>query len=124
MNKGKSEWSIDFVKLSFQRFNNVDEKIILISIIGTIDAIENDVMSIEEGEKFLFSPHTVYLLNNKNCSPEIVDIVELGCEMEDIKSLMPDRFNSMLQDLKRQAFDLLKKYDESGNDFWIQADDN
>ncbi|MDE6155927.1 MAG: DUF3969 family protein, partial [Eubacterium sp.] len=63
MNKGKSEWSIDFVNLSFQRFNNVDEKIILISIIGTIDAIENDAMSIEEGEKFLFSPHTVNLLN-------------------------------------------------------------
>ncbi|MDE5984697.1 MAG: DUF3969 family protein [Eubacterium sp.] len=124
MNKGKSEWSIDFVNLSFQRFNNVDEKIILISIIGTIDAIENDAMSIEEGEKFLFSPHTVNLLNNKNCSPEIVEMVELGCEMEDIKSLMPDKLSSELKNLKKRAYGLLKKYEEVDNEFWIQADDN
>ena len=112
------------MKLSFQNFNNVDEKIILISIIGTIDAIENNAISVEEGEKFLFSPYMAKLLKDKNCSREIVEIVESGCEIEDIKSLMPDKFNSMLEDLKRQAYDLLKKYEESCYDFWIQADDN
>ena len=35
----------------------VNEKIILLSIIGSLDAIKEEAVSIDEIEKFLFSPH-------------------------------------------------------------------
>ena len=38
----------------------VNEKIILLSIIGSLDAIKEEAVSIDEIEKFLFSPKVRY----------------------------------------------------------------
>lgn len=38
----------------------------LISIIGTLEAIKKGALSITESEKFLFSPHMINQLKEKN----------------------------------------------------------
>lgn len=42
-----------------------DEKIILISIIGTLEAVKQQKLTIDEAEKFLFSPHMVTKMKEK-----------------------------------------------------------
>ncbi|WP_368543514.1 DUF3969 family protein, partial [Streptococcus sobrinus] len=41
------------------------EKIILIKILGIVNALEENLITIEEAEKILFSPYTIELLKTK-----------------------------------------------------------
>ena len=54
----------------------VNEKIILLSIIGSLDAIKEEAVSIDEIEKFLFSPHIYHKLKQKGYSGDILQIIE------------------------------------------------
>lgn len=79
----------------------VNEKIILLSIIGSLDAIKEEAVSIDEIEKFLFSPHIYHKLKQKGYSGDILQIIEEGCELEDIFSLLPDKFDGVIYNFVR-----------------------
>ena len=97
-----------------------DEKIILISIVGILEAIKNDKLSIDEAEKFLFSPYMVKKLRVKGCSESIIDILERGCELEDIASLIPEKLTKMVNELQNMAFELMNDYQNFNTNFWIE----
>lgn len=108
------------MNLSIESFDKLNEKILLISIIGTLSSLQHNAISIEESEKFLFSPRMVQILKNKNCNTKIIDLVELCCELEDVMSLIPNQFASTLEKIYKEAIDLLMSYDELNIDFWIK----
>lgn len=108
------------MNLSIESFDKLNEKILLISIIGTLSSLQHNAISIEESEKFLFSPRMVQILKNKNCNTKIIDLVELCCELEDVISLIPNQFASTLEKIYKEAIDLLMSYDELNIDFWIK----
>ena len=81
----------------------VNEKIILLSIIGSLDAIKEEAVSIDEIEKFLFSPHINHKLKQKGYSGDILQIIEEGCELEDIFSLLPDKFDGVIDNMRRKS---------------------
>ena len=45
----------------------VDEKILLLSIVGTLEAVKDGGITIDEAEKFLFSPHMIKELRLRQC---------------------------------------------------------
>ena len=97
----------------------VNEKIILLSIIGSLDAIKEEAVSIDEIEKFLFSPHIYHKLKQKGYSGDILQIIEEGCELEDIFSLLPDKFDGVIDNMRRKSLLLLKNYEEYNHFFWL-----
>ena len=97
----------------------VNEKIILLSIIGSLDAIKEEAVSIDEIEKFLFSPHIYHKLKQKGYSGDILQIIEEGCELEDIFSLLPDKFDGDIDNMRRKSLLLLKNYEEYNHFFWL-----
>lgn len=99
--------------------NVFDEKILLVSIIGIIHLLRENLMSIDEAEKFLFSPHTRKILKQKKCNNNIVELIDYGCELEDIKSILPNEFLKSLKELEQKTLLLLSKYEELETDFWI-----
>lgn len=88
---------------------NEAERLILVSAIGLLESLENDLLTIEDCEHYLFSPYSVSILEEKGINQKIIEIIELGCELEDIQSLMPDRLKKGIGDLKMQARELLKE---------------
>ena len=99
----------------------VNEKIILLSIIGSLDAIKEEAVSIDEIEKFLFSPHIYHKLKQKGYSGDILQIIEEGCELEDIFSLLPDKFDGVIDNMRRKSLLLLKNYEEYNHFFFLQT---
>lgn len=97
-----------------------DEKIILISIVGILQAIKNDKLSINEAEKFLFSPYMVGELRLKKCNESIIDIIERGCELEDVLSLIPDRLLKTINELENMTLSLMKNYEDFDKNYWIE----
>ncbi len=95
------------------------KKIILL-IIGSLEAIKEGAVSIDEIEKFLFSPHMHDMLKQKGYSEDILQIIEEGCELEDIFSLLPDELDETIEDMKKESVLLLKNYEEYNESFWLK----
>lgn len=89
--------------ISKNSLEKVDEKIILIAMAGTLETLKNGGITIEEAEKFLFSPYIVKKLKGKKCNEEIIELVLKGCELEDIVSLIPEELNDVIDELKVSA---------------------
>ena len=107
------------IKINDNIVKKVNEKIILLSIIGSLDAIKEEAVSIDEIEKFLFSPHIYHKLKQKGYSGDILQIIEEGCELEDIFSLLPDKFDGVIDNMRRKSLLLLKNYEEYNHFFWL-----
>lgn len=107
------------IKLKKDELEKVDEKILLISIAGTLETIKCNAITIDEAEKFLFSPHMVEVLRNKRCNERIVDIIEKACELEDIYSLIPEKLNEIIIEMQQEVFMLIKSYEEYNKIFWL-----
>lgn len=108
------------IKMKITNKKKCNEKIILLSIIGSLESIKKGVVSIDEIEKFLFSPHMHHMLKKKGYSKDILQIIEEGCELEDIFSLLPNELDEAIEDIKKESLLLLKNYDEYNNFFWIE----
>ena len=98
----------------------VDEKALLISIVGTLETIKNGGITIDEAEKFLFSPHMIKILRVKRCNEKIIELIAKGCELEDIASLLPEKLDEAMGELKKEAIKIVKNYEEYNNTFWLQ----
>ena len=94
----------------------VDEKILLLSIVGTLEG----GITIDEAEKFLFSPHMIKELRLRQCNEKIIELIAKGCELEDIASLLPEKLDEVIVDLKKEAIKIVKNYEECSNTFWLQ----
>jgi len=97
-----------------------DEKMVLINLIGIFEALKRDILSIDEAEKILFSPHMVAKLRMKGCDEKILDILERGCELEDIVSLIPDKILKTINELENMALELVNVYPNFNMTFWFE----
>ena len=97
---------------------DLEEKILLIEILGCLEALEKKVVSIDEIEKFIFSPRTIRLLREKKCNEAIISIVEQGCELEDYDSLIPEKLMNRIMEMKKSVEACIKEYKEYSQTFW------
>lgn len=97
----------------------LNEKMLLISIIGTLESIKVGVLSVNEAEKFLFSPYMVQRLKEKKYNEAIINLLEEGCELEDILSLLPENLEKEIERMKYNAFIEINKYEAFEEKFWI-----
>lgn len=78
------------------------ERLLSIIQLGLVSALENEIITIEEAEGYLFNPFTVEKLQKYGFSEEVIDIIREGCELEDIQSLVPEKLLSNIFRLKEQ----------------------
>lgn len=71
------------------RLEKMDEKILLITIIGSLETVKKGGITTDEVEKFLFSPYMVKKLKAQRYDKGITNLIMKGCELEDIVSLIP-----------------------------------
>ena len=63
--------------------------------------------------------HIYHKLKQKGYSGDILQIIEEGCELEDIFSLLPDKFDRVIDNMRRKSLLLLKNYEEYNHFFWL-----
>ena len=101
--------------------NSIDEKIILLNVIGVLEALENNVISIDEANAFMFSPRMVSRIRMYGGSEDVINLIECGCELEDIESLIPHRLKDNIAEMKERALDLIREYPEYISRSWIKG---
>lgn len=98
------------IKTIDETLGKVDEKMLLIAIVGSMESIKNGGITIDEAEKFLFCPHIVNMLKIKKCNEKIIELIEKGCELEDIYSLIPENLNEIINEIEQEALRLMKLF--------------
>ena len=91
--------------------SNKDEIRVLTIAIGILDALKQGPINVEFAEKSIFAPKYVKELKEKKCNGEIIKIIEEGCELEDIESLIPQKLANNIEILEKKALELLKMYE-------------
>lgn len=89
------------------------EKLLLINLLGVIESLTLNIITLEEAEKILFTPYTIDILTTKQISEDIINIIHLGTELEDVLSIIPDKYNDSLLEMKRLTTECLKLKQET-----------
>ena len=102
------------------------ERLISIINLGICTALESGVLTLEEAESYLYSPYTIEQLEKLGVAQKLIDLVHLGTELEDIKSLLPDKLDSSIEEIKVETIEFLKSLNSnSSNRFprkkWVQV---
>lgn len=84
------------------------EKFILLLNIGLASALMEGAVSIEEAENYLFSPYSVRKLDELGISECVTEIIQLGCELEDVESLIPQKLQDNINMIKLKSLEKLK----------------
>ncbi|MBN6888494.1 uncharacterized protein DUF3969 [Cytobacillus horneckiae] len=88
------------------------EKILLLNVVGLIEGINENSITIEEAEKVLFSPYIMKLVDSMGISKEVLEVIHLGTELEDVESLIPEKLPESLIEIKEKSINLLEKRKE------------
>lgn len=86
------------------------ERFVLITIVGLLNSLQHNVVSIEDTECRFFSPYTYTTLKKMNVNKDIVELVMDGCLLEDFESLIPDKLDDEIVRIKEKALSLLNKH--------------
>lgn len=94
------------MKISFESKSEI-ERFILLMNIGFMVALKEGIVSIEEIENYIYNPYSVEKLEKHGISDDAIRLVSLGCELEDVMSLIPDKLTSSISDIENQSKELL-----------------
>lgn len=95
------------MKISFE--SNIEiERFILLMNIGLMVALKDGSVSIEEAENYLYSPYSADKLEKLGIRKEIITLIDLGCELENVESLIPHKLINSMDDIKKQSKQLLR----------------
>lgn len=78
-------------------------------ILGTLIALLNKKISIDEAQKLLFRPGMIENLEQSGISKKYLDVIWAGTELEDLQDLLP---NNLQQEIIRLINICLNKFDD------------
>lgn len=102
------------MKLSYNINQGNADKFIGFLTLGVLYCLERKIISVSEAEGFIFKPYVHDLLEKIDSSDELINIIKLGCELEDIESLMPERLQDNINDLFNQTLTMIENSRETG----------
>ncbi|ERK30169.1 DUF3969 family protein [Clostridium intestinale] len=94
------------IKISIRNKSEI-ERFVLLSIVGLMDSLIEGAISIEDCEVYLCSPYSVEKLNSLKIDERVIELVEDGCELEDIESLIPSKLQNSINEIRLKAIKLL-----------------
>lgn len=86
---------------------NAMERVVLATIVGLCTALEEQELDLAVAEQILFTPYCQRTLEGVGFGRQLTSLIHDGTELEDIESLMPERYDNAVRRIKRRALELL-----------------
>lgn len=80
--------------------NNL-EKLLLVLSLGLTEAIKAKAISIDDAEKILYGPSSLKVFKNLKLNEKLIDLINLGTELEDIEDLLPEKLEKNLDEMSK-----------------------
>lgn len=84
----------------------------MIFCIGLTTGLFENIISINESEQMLFSLYSEKLLKKEKVRKKIRDLILLGCELEDVESLIPEHLKESVLEIRKEAAEILGRMKE------------
>jgi hypothetical protein len=100
------------------------QRLLALLSLGMCDMLENNVISIDEAERLLFSPHSMQCCELIGADERIISMIHEGTELDSIKRLLPpEQFGISLDRIRATARLVLEQTEASDSqlDKWIDA---
>ncbi|WP_237226689.1 DUF3969 family protein, partial [Rubinisphaera sp. JC750] len=88
-------------------------RLLALLAVGICDALREETIDVLEAERLLFSPRAMEL--SSSCGDRIVELIHMGTELDDIKSLVPDDYESTLERIRTLAMECLVDQKDSAD---------
>lgn len=102
------------MKVSYTIDRNQSDQFISFLILGVLYSLEHKLISIDDAEGFIFMPSVAQILCKAQLPNELIDIIESGCELDDIVDLVPEQLNNNIKELMIQTMSVLKNSKKVG----------
>ncbi|ENE0104531.1 DUF3969 family protein [Escherichia albertii] len=87
--------------------NKYVDKFMRILLSGILQSLKEGAITIDESELLVFRPFISSLMQRNGCDGKLVHIIDLGCELEDIESQVPETFEAVIQSLMTKTSDYI-----------------
>lgn len=84
-----------------------DPYLIVFSVLGVLVSLRDKKISLVDAEAIVFSPRSVAAFRRNGVDSDLCDLIYLGCELEDIESIIPDKFDSSVDGIIAKFLDYL-----------------
>lgn len=84
----------------------------MVFCIGLTTGLFENIISINESEQMLFSLYSEKLLKKEKVRKKIRDLILLGCELEDVESLIPEHLKESVLEIRKEAAEILGRMKE------------
>lgn len=71
-------------------------------------ALKDGSITIEDAENYLYSPYSAKKLEKLGIGKEVITLIYLGCELENVKSIIPHELINSMDDIERKSKELLR----------------
>ncbi|PYG90294.1 uncharacterized protein DUF3969 [Ruminiclostridium sufflavum DSM 19573] len=102
------------LNVSVEGKNEIERFILFLNLAMTI-AIKEGVISINDAENYIYNPYSLKKLNEMGINKKVSDLIHLGCELEDIESLIPHKLSKSIEEINRQSIKLLQEIQVESN---------
>ncbi|MDF9825366.1 putative histidine transporter YuiF (NhaC family) [Breznakia sp. PF5-3] len=96
------------LKISLEEYNDV-QQFLLINIIGLMESLSHECITITDAEVALFTPYSISILKKLDIDRDIIELISMGLELEDYESLIPHKLNEIIDEIKELAIKKLKQ---------------
>jgi hypothetical protein len=103
---------------------NEQQRAVLVLILGLTEALLHKAITIDEAETALFLPANLSFLEGYGINKDILELVELGMELENVETLIPEELEISIIEIKDKALKLLTEIGQAESfDWWVQRPD-
>lgn len=96
------------------RFEDKDdlETYIALVISAVTDALKVNLLTIGQSQRLIFRPYFAEKLKDLEVKRNIINLILLGCELEDIQRLVPEALQESIEEIRKEAENLLNSLKE------------
>lgn len=77
--------------------------------LGICTSLKENLIDIECAERILYSPYMMEKLKKFQLSSKVIDLINQGTELEDIRSLIPEKLETQFQDMVSISREIIEK---------------
>ncbi|MGC6768951.1 DUF3969 family protein [Enterococcus sp. LJL51] len=96
------------------------ERLILVTALGLLESLKNNVLTIDECQNYLFSPYTQSILEAKKIDEAVVATIEKCLFLEDYEDLLPNQLTGYIEQLREDILELIENRNTVANIYEVK----
>lgn len=100
------------MRLNYSISDKQASKFISFLTLGVLTALDKNLISIDEAEGFVFKPYLAKFLEQIDSDEKLIEIINIGCELEDVECLIPEQLQASIEELIQKTITVISQNED------------